>query len=250
MTTQYATEGNLSLRQRLWDISERRPPFSLHSWVIGLARLSGGERVLDVGCGNGRYLELVDAVGLDRSPGMLSSARARTKGPLVAGDAACLPLANDTFDVALALHMLYHVPDRGAAAHELRRVVRPGGVLIAVTNGRATQRELVELFEEVVGGGWRWERPAESAFSLENGGPQLQAAFERVEVVTCPSGRILITDAGAVGDYLQSMRDFYEAQIGARWDDLIDAVVDRVAATIGAEGAFVVTPVVGAFVCS
>jgi SAM-dependent methyltransferase len=250
VSTQYATESNLRHRQRLWEISERQPPFHLYSWVIGLARLTGGERILDVGCGNGRYLELVDAIGLDQSVGMLASAGARTTSPLVAGDAACLPLADDAFDVVLALHMLYHVPDRAAAAHELRRVLRPGGVLIAATNGGRSQRELVELFEGVVGGGWRWERPAETAFSLENGSAQLHRAFERVELVPCPPSQILITDAIAVGHYLQSMRDHYEAQIGARWDDVVHEVVDRVAAAIEADGAFVVTPAVGAFVCS
>lgn len=53
----YATEDRLLARQRLWAESPRRPPFHLQSWVVGLARLRGDERVLDVGCGNGAYLE-------------------------------------------------------------------------------------------------------------------------------------------------------------------------------------------------
>lgn len=40
------------------------------------------------------------------------------------------PFGDGTFDIAAALMMLYHVPDRVAAAAELRRVVRPGGVLV------------------------------------------------------------------------------------------------------------------------
>ncbi len=46
---------------------------------------------------------------------------------LTVADAARLPLADGVADVTLAAHMLYHVPDRRAAAAELRRVTRPGG---------------------------------------------------------------------------------------------------------------------------
>jgi SAM-dependent methyltransferase len=81
-TSQYATEDKLAARQRLWKISPRRPPVSLFSWVLGLARLRGVERVLEVGCGNGAYLEYMDAVGLDSSLGMLAAARERARGPL------------------------------------------------------------------------------------------------------------------------------------------------------------------------
>ena len=83
--SQYRQEDNLAARQRLWQTSRRTPSFSLYSWVVGLARLTGREAVLEVGCGNGAYLELIDAVGLDASPGMLHAARARVEGRWWAG---------------------------------------------------------------------------------------------------------------------------------------------------------------------
>ncbi|HUF34067.1 MAG TPA: hypothetical protein VMN58_12755 [Acidimicrobiales bacterium] len=54
--TQYATEGNLAARQRLWATSRRDPPFELIPWVLDLAGLMPGSslEVVDVGCGNGR----------------------------------------------------------------------------------------------------------------------------------------------------------------------------------------------------
>src|SRR5690349_6632130 len=81
--TQYATEANLRARQVLWEISPREPPFLLFPWVLDLAEIRDGDRVLEVGCGNGGYLALVDAVGLDMSVGMLRAARACARGPVV-----------------------------------------------------------------------------------------------------------------------------------------------------------------------
>jgi SAM-dependent methyltransferase len=249
MAEQYATDANLQARQRLWQVSPRTPPFSLHSWVVGLARLQGDETVLEVGCGNGFYLELIDAVGLDRSLGMLRSARSRTEGPLVVGDAIALPFATNAFDVVLVPHMLYHVEDRPAAVAEFRRVLRPFGTCIAVTNGERDQLELVRVVEEAAGHGWRWRRPAAVTFSLENGLDQLRTGFAQVERIPCPSGVVTVTDVEAVADYLRSVGDIFEPEIEGDWEDLVRRCVDRVSQVIAAEGAFTITPSVGAFIC-
>jgi SAM-dependent methyltransferase len=245
----YASDDRLSARQRIWHTSRREPPFNLYSWVLGVARLNGGDRVLDLGCGNGMYLELIDAVGLDASVGMLRAARTRTANPLAAGDAVALPLASASFDVVLAAHMLYHVEDRESAVAEIRRVLKPSGSLIAVTNSRHNQRELVKLVEEVVGGGWTWRRPSDVVFSLENGADQLRTSFADVRIAICPAGVLLVTDADALGAYLQSVGDVYQHEIDQDWADVVRQCVTRVREIVDREGAFRLTSVAGAFVC-
>lgn len=111
-----------------------RPAFSLFPWVLDLASVHDGDRVLEVGCGNGGYLALVEAIGMDISVGMLHAARDRTSAALICGDAQRLPFQNESFDVVLAPHMLYHVADRRAAIQELRRVLKRSGTCVAVTN--------------------------------------------------------------------------------------------------------------------
>jgi SAM-dependent methyltransferase len=74
---QYADDRNLRARQRLWQ--HQTPFFDVAGWVLSLAGLSPGLRVLDVGCGNGEYLRAlagqpVRAAGCDLSMGMLRSA--------------------------------------------------------------------------------------------------------------------------------------------------------------------------------
>jgi len=249
--SQYATEDNLAARQRLWKISPRRPPFSLFPWLLELARLRGGDRILEVGCGNGAYLEYLDAVGLDLSMGMLASARERARGPLVAGDAIALPFANGSFDFVLAAHMLYHVAERSKAVSELRRVLQASGRCIAVTNGERNMEELVRMVEGVVGHGWRWRRSSEVAFSLENGADQLNAAFDEVERVDCPDSVVHITDAHALGDYLRSVADTYDGQVNSwtTWERVVEDCQRQVAAVVQSEGAFRLSSSMGAFIC-
>src|SRR5207237_2325781 len=67
---QYADDRNLRARQRFW--RHQDPYFDIVGWVMDLARLSPGLRVLDAGCGNGAYLRAVRdrqaiAVGCDLS---------------------------------------------------------------------------------------------------------------------------------------------------------------------------------------
>ncbi|MBU1877509.1 MAG: class I SAM-dependent methyltransferase, partial [Chloroflexi bacterium] len=60
-------------------------------------------------------------------------------------DAQEIPFPDSCFDVVIANHMLYHVPDRDRALVEFRRVLKPGGRLYAAANGRSHLREMKEL---------------------------------------------------------------------------------------------------------
>jgi SAM-dependent methyltransferase len=250
--TQYASDTHLRARQSLWARSE--PPFSLVPWVLDGAGLTGGEAVLDVGCGNGAYLaELTGrghrgpVVGVDASAGMLAAVPVAV--PLVVGGAQRLPFRSGGFDVVLAPHVLHHVPDRRQAASELRRVVRPGGCCVVVTNGEGNLAGLQALVEGAAGGGWRWERPAETVFSLENGAEQLSAAFDSVERIDLHRD-VIITDAEVVAAYVASVRDHYEDQLPpGRWDSVLAAAGRWAASAINAQGALRLSTSMGAFVC-
>ncbi len=111
--------------------------------VAGLDGVTGV--VLDVGCGPGRYadriaLERPDlrVASVDLSPGMR---------PRIVADARRLPFADASAGAALAMHMLYHVTDMPAAVAELRRVVRPGGVVLVSTNRADNMPELRALVD-------------------------------------------------------------------------------------------------------
>jgi SAM-dependent methyltransferase len=249
---QYADDRNLRARQRFWQ--HQSPPFDIVGWILDLASLSAGMRVLDAGCGNGIYLRAlagrrVRAAGCDLSMGMLRSAG---HPALLHADAAALPVRDGVFDVVLAVHMLYHVPDREAAVRELRRVLAPGGVCIAVTNGARELRSLRDLVEHAVRQatpGWQL-RSAVHPFTAENGAAQLGAAFRSVTCVRPPSEPpVVIRDAALAADFAASWASFYQHETTRPWPDVVEQVHRDVQAVIDHEGTFTTSGDLSAFVC-
>ncbi len=188
--TQYATDRNLRARQRLWERQE--PGFDVVAWTLDLVGVMPGFRVLDVGCGNGRYLAAprslgAEAVGCDLSVGMLKTAPTDS---VVTADAVALPFPAGRFDVVLAPHMLYHVAYRRAAAREFRRVLARGGRCVAVANGAGHLGSLRSVVQDAAAPfqpEWRWTDRLGEPFALKNGAEQLFVAFDDVQV--CPPQR-------------------------------------------------------------
>ncbi|HEY3833037.1 MAG TPA: class I SAM-dependent methyltransferase [Acidimicrobiia bacterium] len=252
--SQYADDRNLGARQRLW--TYQRPSFDLMAWTLDLADLRQGQSVLDLGCGNGAYLRALAARGMaacgcDQSLGMLRAAGPHR--PLCNGDAMALPFRTDSFDVLLAPHMLYHVPNREAAAHEMRRVLRDGGVCVAVTNGAnhtRSMRALVEQAARVSNPEWEMRDPSTHAFSLENGGAQLEVAFQSVVCVRTDSAApVEVDDADVVADYVARVGDHYQHEVDRPWTDVVRDVRAAVQRVIDADGSFTIKGETGAFVC-
>ncbi|OGH14330.1 MAG: hypothetical protein A2687_01740 [Candidatus Levybacteria bacterium RIFCSPHIGHO2_01_FULL_38_26] len=90
-------------------------------------------KILDAGCGPGAALVYLskfgDVVGVDISDDALKFAKKR--GKVVKGDVSDLPFKDETFDVVVCLDVLYHKwVDLKKALSELKRVLKPGGVLL------------------------------------------------------------------------------------------------------------------------
>jgi ubiquinone/menaquinone biosynthesis C-methylase UbiE len=111
--------------------------------------LSGADRVLEVGCGEGNNLQILglEATGIDIARASLRTAKARVKGAFGQADAARLPFRNGAFDRVFSRDLLHHVDDARAVVAEMVRVCAPGGkVCVLDDNGRNT---ILRLFSAI-----------------------------------------------------------------------------------------------------
>jgi ubiquinone/menaquinone biosynthesis C-methylase UbiE len=128
-------------------------------------------RLLDVACGTGRLLRMLGAAlpteaklfGIDLSPHYI--ARAREVLPrdldvsLVCDNAEKLPFLDDSFDVATSMYLLHEVPAevRARVLGEMRRVVRPGGLVVVADSIQL--RDAPDLEREILAFPSRYHEP-------------------------------------------------------------------------------------------
>jgi ubiquinone/menaquinone biosynthesis C-methylase UbiE len=247
---QYASADNLAARQSIYRYQQ--PQLNAPSWALDLARMRGDERVLDVGCGNGTYLWLLGqrhhagpVFGFDLSPGMLPVGRDH-EAMLGVCDAQQLPFPDATMDALLAMHMLYHVPDRSRGLTEMRRVLRPGGVMLVVTNSSHHLHQL----NAIVHGSLRDVAGIEGAgsraylkFKCETGEHELREHFDSVEHHEARS-ELVVPEVEPVVDYVRSM-----STVIAAHEHILTDVERRVREVIDRDGAFRVDTHMCCFVC-
>jgi SAM-dependent methyltransferase len=135
-----AAQGDL-WSERAADWTELMEPRMRPLYEAGVAALEIGAdtSVLDVGCGAGLFLSLAQTrgatvAGLDAAEGMIAVARRRLAGARIEhGDVEELPFADESFDAVAGFNSFQYAASPDAALAEARRVLRPGGRLLAAT---------------------------------------------------------------------------------------------------------------------
>ncbi|GIF63207.1 hypothetical protein Ais01nite_12420 [Asanoa ishikariensis] len=176
----------------------------LAAWRTAVARhLSPrpGMRVLDLGAGTGRWARAfttwfpgIEVLAVEPSEAM------RTRSvfaPVVAGDAAHLPLDDDSVDGAWMSTVIHHVPDLAAAAHELRRVLRPGAPLL-IRSAFAGRHEGITLF--------RWFPEAIRVLDTYPSIAEVEDAFSRAGFETAALEQIPQTTAASLREAATALR--------------------------------------------
>jgi SAM-dependent methyltransferase len=152
--------------------------------------MSGRARVLELGSGSNALLDSVGppgSVACDLSIDMLQQRKTIARTAAVVGAGEQLPFRDGTFDGMYSINVIEHVADVEAVFAEGARVLRPGGVLAAVTPNGNWERWL-DLAEN-----WRMKIPEgpHTFLTTRALASKIGAAFEIVEhrtFLACPGG--------------------------------------------------------------
>jgi ubiquinone/menaquinone biosynthesis C-methylase UbiE len=246
----YRDGSKLAARQSMY-YQWQRPRIDLPGHIVAALSDTAGT-VIDVGSGNRNFVSRLGEerpdlrlVGLDLAMGMRPDAVA---------DAQQLPLADTAAGGVLALHMLYYVPDIQRALREFRRVLRPGGILIASTNGDDHNAEIRSLWRDaiaaVAGVQAGFAADPVSRFPLETGAQVIRRVFGQVERRDYHASAE-IPSADAVAAYLDSSKDTRASSLppGSSWESALAAAYERAEAIVRRHGVFRATTHTGIFLC-
>jgi SAM-dependent methyltransferase len=258
----YATDEMLAVRQRTHELYSV-PKINFTEWVLDRIVWQGNEQVLDIGSGPGTYFDLVSQrvpngrlIAGDLSFGM---ARKAAQHPNAAwttnSDVQALPFQTGTFDVVLANHMLYHVPNLDSGLDEIRRVLKPTGCVIAATNSQYNLPEFEQLIRRTyhllgaVGPESEPMKQTSYQFQLEDGPAKLARHFFAVARYDLPGAFIFPAMQPAI-DYINSTRALREPQLPRRiaWDDFINVLGEQIQRLINHFGELIVNKLTGVLV--
>ncbi|MEL6308099.1 MAG: class I SAM-dependent methyltransferase [Chloroflexota bacterium] len=231
----FTTDDPLRIRQDIHD-KYTVPDRSFAEWVLERIPWQGGERFLDVGCGNGLYYTKMKAkdrefeyVGMDLLAPMITHHPLYPERRLTLADAQKLPFPDNSFDVIMANHMMHHLDDIDAGLAEFQRVLAPGGILAVATNSMSTMPELQVLMRRAIvlltRSGAATVRAPEmptDRFALENGVRMLSKRFFAIVRHDLPSA-LVFPDVDPAMDYLETTRDLREPSLpdDVVWEDVM-----------------------------
>jgi ubiquinone/menaquinone biosynthesis C-methylase UbiE len=217
---QYKQAGRLNIRINL------HKKFSTntndwHEWVFSHFDLKPGMKVLEVGCGpatlwqaNSQFIpKAVNAYLSDFSFGMVRTSSQkdlpRESIKFLNCEAQAIPFPEGYFDIVIANHMLYHVPDLQLTLREILRVLKKSGTLFAATNGKKHMIEIYDLIKKLIPETEK-VKPVSLNFNLENGKDILRDYFSEVDCIIYPDS-LEVTEVQPLVDYINSF-----------WDRIID----------------------------
>ncbi|PJF44448.1 MAG: hypothetical protein CUN55_03880 [Phototrophicales bacterium] len=222
------------------------PHVNFAAWLINKHKYwRGDEVVLDINPTDGVFFDLIDTVipngvyvAADVSSTLLRSAFRHPLSESVHFTIydEVLPFADNSFDIIIANHILFHFDDPDVILSEFSRVLKDDGVLIASTDSQYTMSEFDTLTRRAL---TLLGKPPRSndiyygrivePFALESGAVQLSHWFQAVARYELPSS-LVFKEPRPVVDFLNSHRPILEPTLpeGIRWEDYIAIMDDQV----------------------
>lgn len=194
LKTQYQNSTNISARIQLHSLYSQNEQ-GWFPWIYEQCEIISGMKILEIGCGNARLWtenirripDNVEIVLSDISEGIVREIRRDSlfhedkRFSFASFDGQEIPYEKDRFDLVIANHMLFYCENINQVIEEIKRVLKPGGTLIASTYGEKHMHEITDLVQQFDS---RITLAAENLyerFGKENGAAWLKPCFGNVE---------------------------------------------------------------------
>lgn len=211
---QYKNDKNLNARKNLHSYNINKIDWD--KWCYKQIDFKKNSRVLEIGCGTGKLWEknkedideTLDITVSDFSKNMLKIAKQKLKAidrkfNFQEINAENIPYDDNTFDIVIAEHMIYLVPNMEQALSEIKRVLVPGGVFYVTSNSNESMKELNELVNDFDSNSGLNSNGYSTRFELENGKEILKKYFNKVDVEIL-DGKIIVDNPKPIVEYKAS----------------------------------------------
>ncbi|NME81978.1 methyltransferase domain-containing protein [Clostridium sp. SM-530-WT-3G] len=211
---QYKNDKNLNARKNLHSCNINKIDWD--KWCYKQIDFKKNSRVLEIGCGTGKLWEknkedideTLDITVSDFSKNMLKIAKQKLKAidrkfNFQEINAENIPYDDNTFDIVIAEHMIYLVPNMEQALSEIKRVLVPGGVFYVTSNSNESMKELNELVNDFDSNSGLNSNGYSTRFELENGKEILKKYFNKVDVEIL-DGKIIVDNPKPIVEYKAS----------------------------------------------
>lgn len=226
---QYKDASNLSIRMELHRKYTKNPQ-PWFSWLFEQLALKNGERILEIGCGNGNLWKGNEEkipkgcriVLTDISEGMVHDAEEHLKRwecfSFAQMDGQQILYEENSFDIVAANHVLFYVRDLGKALSEISRVLKPGGKFFCSTYGQGHMKEISQMVKEFDSRIVLSPVNLYEIFGLENGEAQLRPYFSQVEMLPYEDS-LEIDDIKPLLSYILSCHGNQEEYLMNRYEE-------------------------------
>lgn len=248
----YKNAKNLNVRISLHDkYSQNKQGW--FPWLFEQINFSHINKLLEVGCGNGKLwknnkinLRNREIFLSDSSQGMVDEVR-KTLGNdfnCIVFDCEKIPFKDNYFDAVIANHVLFYVYNINKALEEIRRVLNPLGVFYCSTYGSSHMKEINDIVQEFDSRVILSQTKLYDIFGLENGLDILKPYFKSIKMKRYDDC-LVVDKSKPIIDYIMSCHGNQNEIIGPNLNEFrefVDSIIQK-------KGYIRITKDAGLFVC-
>ena len=249
---QYKNSNNLNVRISLHDqFSTNKTGW--FNWLFNRIDFSKVNRLLEIGCGNGKLWENrnIDLRNReiflsDISEGMVHEVRKKLGKDYncIVADCQVIPFKDGYFDAVIANHVLFYIQNLKKGLSEICRVLKDNGIFYCSTYGKEHMKEITELVQSFDSRVELSQNRLFDIFGIENGEKILKEYFKSVQFIPYEDS-LIVNQAQPLVDYIMSCHGNQNEILGPKLRKFKSYVDDK----INKDKEITITKQAGLFIC-